>query len=56
MAEHIYAEQVLSSKRYGDGVVESVVRPCGERREEVELAPGEEQFCPMCGAKVVENA
>lgn len=35
MTEHIYAEQVLSSKRYGDGVVESVVRPCGERREEV---------------------
>ena len=21
-----------------------------------ELAPNEEQFCPMCGAKVVENA
>ena len=21
-----------------------------------ELTPGEEQFCPMCGAKVVENA
>ena len=35
MAEYIYAERVLSSKRYGDGVVESVVRPCGERREEV---------------------
>ena len=35
MTEHIYAEQVLSSKRHENGVVESVVKPCGERREEV---------------------
>ena len=35
MAEHIYAEQVLSSKRYEDGLVESMVDPYGERREEI---------------------
>ena len=35
MAEYIYAERVLSSKRYEDGLVESMVDPYGERREEI---------------------
>ena len=35
MKEYIYAERVLSSNRYEDGLVESIVDPYGERREEI---------------------
>lgn len=35
MCEYVYAERVLSSKRYEDGLVESMVDPYGERREEI---------------------